>query len=249
MDRLSDLVRFYTLIDILTEHVGGARSLSQCDGYSGWPTRGVYFFFEPGELRSHSGRGSRVVRVGTHALTATSRANLWSRLSQHRGTKLTGGGNHRGSIFRLLVGAALQRRLLCQPSRTWGKQQDIRRAAQHLGSTVEQLRATELPIEIAVSQYIGSMPFVWLSVPDPPGPTSRRAVIERGAIALLSNGRDRQLDPPSPDWLGTWSDREQVRRSGLWNVRHVDGLYDPAFLDILEEAIRKLSSQPRPEQP
>jgi len=33
---------------------------------------------------------------------------LWARLSQHRGSAKSGGGNHRCSIFRLLVGRALE---------------------------------------------------------------------------------------------------------------------------------------------
>jgi hypothetical protein len=41
------------------------------------------------------------------------------------------------------------------------------------------------------------------------------------------------VDPPAPDWLGHYSDRERVRRSGLWNQNHVEEAYDPAFLDVL----------------
>jgi hypothetical protein len=67
----------------------------------------VYFFMEDGEERSHSGSGPRIVRVGTHALTEASRTQLWTRLSQHRGQEKAGGGNHRGSIFRLIVGTAI----------------------------------------------------------------------------------------------------------------------------------------------
>ena len=62
---------------------------------------------EDGECRSDSGDGLRVVRVGTHALTSSSRTTLWKRLSQHKGQKASGGGNHRGSIFRLLVGSTV----------------------------------------------------------------------------------------------------------------------------------------------
>ena len=50
--------------------------LSQCDARVHWPKRGVYFFFEQGEMRSNSAIKQRVVRVGTHALTATSRTNV-----------------------------------------------------------------------------------------------------------------------------------------------------------------------------
>ena len=102
--------RFYRALCNLEERVGGARRPAQCDGRSGWPERGVYFFFEDGESRSSSGAGPRVVRVGTHALKSGGGANLWSRLRGHRGDSKTGGGNHRGSIFRLLVGAALAER-------------------------------------------------------------------------------------------------------------------------------------------
>ncbi len=109
MDRLSDLIRFYALLDSLEAKLGGKRTLAVCNGRMSWPTRGIYFFFEPGEERHDSGDGLRVVRVGTHALTAKSRTTLWNRLSQHKGVEKTGGGNHRGSIFRLILGSALKR--------------------------------------------------------------------------------------------------------------------------------------------
>ena len=64
-------------------------------------------FFEESELRSDSGDGLRVVRIGIHALKRGSRKSLWNRLAQHRGIIKRGGGNHRGSIFRLLAGTAL----------------------------------------------------------------------------------------------------------------------------------------------
>jgi hypothetical protein len=81
------------------------------------------------------------------------------------------------------------------------------------------------------------MPFVWVSVEDEPGPSSVRRMIERNAIALLSNHDRLPLDPPSPDWLGHSSDRLLVRRSGLWNQRHVEEAHDPAFLEALEQTI------------
>ena len=41
-------------------------------------------------------------------------------------------------------------------------------------------------------------------------------------------------DRPSSKWLGLWCPRPDVRRSGLWNSRHTEVAYDPAFLDELE---------------
>ena len=107
-NRLADTRRFYELQGRLQNRVGGPRRLVECTGRMDWPRRGLYFFCEAGEERSGSGVGLRVVRIGTHGLTAGSRSTLWGRLSQHRGTS-RGSGNHRGSIFRLLVGIALAR--------------------------------------------------------------------------------------------------------------------------------------------
>ena len=107
--RLSDVKRFYEFLGILEGTVGGRRCLAECDGRMDWPRRGVYFFFEPGEARSTPGIGPRVVRVGTHGLKAGSKSTVWGRLRQHRGTTAgahAGGGNHRGSIFRLHMATA-----------------------------------------------------------------------------------------------------------------------------------------------
>lgn len=106
-ERQHDITAFYDLLDDLAARMGGARKLGECSGRMNWPERGVYFFFEPDEMH---GSRARVVRIGTHALTSSSRTTLWKRLSQHRGTVSPVGGNHRGSIFRLLVGEALMRR-------------------------------------------------------------------------------------------------------------------------------------------
>ena len=97
--RLDDLVRLYALLDRLKQRVGGMRTLAGPGSTRELPLRGVYFFFEPLEFRRDTGLGPRVVRVGTHGLGAGSRSTLRQRVEQHRG-RLSGGGNHRGSIFR-----------------------------------------------------------------------------------------------------------------------------------------------------
>lgn len=106
-ERREHLIRFYSILDRLDHKLGGAHTLAGCSGRMIWPQRGLYFFREPGESRSDTGEGPRIVRVGTHALKTGSGTNLWTRLGQHKGQLITGGGNHRGSIFRLIVGAAL----------------------------------------------------------------------------------------------------------------------------------------------
>ena len=227
--RLQDLQRFYGVLAVLEQKLGGTRRLRGCSGRMNWPRRGVYFFQEADEYRLDTGEGPRIVRVGTHALKSGSRTNIWTRLSQHRGQARSGGGNHRGSIFRLIVGTALiEKDGLNYPS--WGQGSSAPRA----------VREGEQSLERAVSVVIGDMPFLWLAIEDESGPDSLRGYIERNVIALLSNIGRPPFDPPSRNWLGHWCNRKRVRGSGLWNSNHVDEDYDPAFLDILERWVDQM---------
>jgi hypothetical protein len=226
MSRLDDVAQFYAIMGRLQERIGGHRLLSSCGGRLLWPQRGVYFFMEDGEERSHSGLGPRVVRVGTHALKAGSGTTLWKRLSQHKGQVKSGRGNHRGSIFRLIVGTALDadEASICP---TWGQ-----------GNSADRnVRTAEAALEERVSRVLGAMRFAWLAIDDEPGPASMRGYIERNAIALLSNYGKPTIDPPSPGWLGHKCNRERVRKSGLWNQNHVDEPYDPALLSTFERLV------------
>lgn len=224
-NRKDDLSLFYQLLDRLKQKTGGYLLLSACNSRMKWPSRGVYFFMEPGEIRTDTGSGLRIVRVGTHGLKHGSKSTLWQRLSQHRGTEISGGGNHRGSIFRLLVGTTLlDRHPECT---TWGK-----------GATTKgNIRLGEEPIEQDVSTIIRKMLFLCLEADDAPSPSSLRGTIEKNSIALLSNFQKTPLDPPSQGWMGQRCDRDKVRQSGLWNQNHVDEAYDPAFLHSLETLI------------
>lgn len=135
-----DLNRLYLLLDSLRERTGGYRYLKDCTARSGWPDRGVYFFFEEGEMRS-DGRSPRVVRVGTHAIDRRmGDTTLWRRVNEHKGTThdlWAGGGHHRLSVFRRHVGSALLNRkhqgypeLVVQ---TWGLGLTANMAAQRIG--------------------------------------------------------------------------------------------------------------------
>jgi hypothetical protein len=231
MSRRDDLNRLYGLLAELQRSLGGTRLLRDSAGRSGWPTRGVYFFFEPGELRE-DGRTPRVVRVGTHAVSTGSKTTLWQRLALHRG-RTAGGGNHRASVFRRHIGGAL---LATKPeefttaSASWSR----------LDTASRHSRPHERELEYAVSSYLGNLPFLWLAVDDPPGRSSLRHTIECNTVALLSNAHKPPIDPPSPAWLGRNATNPAIAESGLWNVDFVYDTHDPAALDVLEEQIRSL---------
>lgn len=224
--RLSDLKRFYKILDRLCEKSEGVRRLADCNGKMDWPQRGVYFFMEEGEIRTESGEGLRVVRIGTHALKAGSKSTLWGRLKQHKGQE-NGGGNHRGSIFRLIVGTSLIKRGEGNCA-SWDNGK---------GAASRDIRTGEQEMEKKVSDVIGNMPFLHLAIGDAPGPESDRGYIERNAIALLSNWEKSLLDPPSERWLGRDCQRERVRMSGLWNQNHVEESYEPQFLNRMETLV------------
>jgi hypothetical protein len=225
-NRADDLNHFYYLLDRLRKGLGGARVLGDCNGRMQWPERGVYFFFEPEEFRSSDPQIPRVVRVGTHAVSKNSQSTLWGRLITHRGTS-NGLGNHRGSIFRLHVGAAMIAKsngAINLP--TWGKGQDA----------PKEIREKESFLEREVSKYINRMSILWLSINDEPGPKSDRAYIERNVIGLLS-GLENPIDLASSKWLGNWSPHPSIQKSGIWNVEHVSFEYEPEFLVMLSNYI------------
>jgi hypothetical protein len=115
-----------------------------------WTGRGGAYtsFSRWGEARSDTGDGMRVVRVGTDALKPNAGATLWGRLRQHRGSLKTGGGNHRASIFRLLVGTAI--------GRIWGDNSPITWGVG--GSASEAARTMHCRFSIATSHVTGLTP-------------------------------------------------------------------------------------------
>ena len=78
------------------------------------------------------------------------------------------------------------------------------------------------------------MPFLWLGVPG----RADGGHLQQNSIALLScisGGPDQ----PGASWLGRHAQRAEIRASGLWNVQHVSGHHDPAFLRRLDQLVNQ----------
>ena len=116
---------------------------------------------------------------------------------------------------------------------TWGS---------YHGRVPREIREREQPLETAVSNVIGEMPFLWLAIGDEAGPASLRGYIAQNSIALLSNLGKQPIDSPSRWWLGHHCDREKVRAAGLWKSNHGGERYDPAFLDTLAGLVEHAES-------
>jgi hypothetical protein len=188
---------------------------------SDMPESGVYIFFDERERRLKNRNEMRVVRVGTHGVAAGSRASLRNRIRTHFGT-VAGEGNHRSSIFRLHTGRSLINAELQAQVDSWGD-----------ASATKNALKNERALEQAVSRYLGELFVLLIAVPGLSDKSNDRAYLEQNLIALLSN-RCKPLDPPSCEWLGLHSEKREIRKSGLWNVNHVEQPFDRNFLEVLD---------------
>ena len=134
----------------------------------------------------------------------------------------------------MLIGDALMARDPRIEISTWGDK----------SSASRNVRDLERPLECKVSTRIGDMGVLFLAIEDAPGPSSVRGFVERNSIALLSGYAEDPIDAPSADWLGRKSNRDRVKRSGLWNNNHVDENVHPQFLDVMGGLVRGVTTSP-----
>ena len=182
------------------------------------PEQGVYFFFDPEEETRFSKVLGRLVRIGTHGVSESSRATLRDRLRTHLGT-VDGYGNHRSSVFRLHVGEAIIRRDgLRKRFPQWGSGQN----------SSPLVREREGPLEKLVSTAISKLHVAIVEVADRAMKTSARAVVETSTIALFTEDY-QPVEFSGPHWLGRHSAHDLISKTGLWNLRDVGSKAD---LDI-----------------
>jgi len=192
------------------------------------PNQGVYFFFDKNETREKS-NDLRVVRVGTHAAQAKSKATIKERLSQHKGPENLF-GRHRASVFRELVGYALINKDN-HPQNKWGIRED------------KSMLKSEKVLEKNVSLYLRDLSFTILEIEGEASKYNDRAYMERNSIALLSNYNRLAIDPSSANWLGRFTKKDKIIKSGLWNSNYVDITnVDDEYFDKMQHYIIKMKT-------
>ncbi|GAA4074913.1 hypothetical protein GCM10022389_20680 [Flavobacterium cheonanense] len=205
MNRKEQIDEFYELIEKLP-----IRYLKDVKN-SDLPEKGVYFFFEDGENRTNLNQ-KRVVRIGTHAVQANSKATLYKRLKQHSGPN-HGYGRHRMSVQRELIGYSIRNKEYSGEYNEWGIRNE---------KSNKIILIQEKKLEKEVSDYILNMPFIVLKVEGDSSKDNLRAYIESNSIKLLSNYCKTPVDPPSENWLGLYCDNNKVIKSGLWNRKEIE---------------------------
>jgi CRISPR/Cas system-associated endoribonuclease Cas2 len=165
------------------------------------PENGIYILFEKREF-AHS--TNRIVRIGTH----TGHNQLRSRLFQHFLKE-----NKDRSIFRKNIGRALLNRDKDSFLEKWELDLTTRNAKDRHSDSVDFDKQKE--IEKRVTKFIqDNFSFVVFQIDD----KDKRLYFESRIISIVSLCEECK---PSENWLGNYSPKEKIRKSGLWIVNEL----------------------------
>ncbi len=169
--------------------------------YKEIPENGIYVLFEKNE-KAHN--KDRIVRVGTH----TGQNQLKSRLRQHFINK-----NKDRSIFRKNIGRALLNKSKNPYLDIWEIDLTTKKARENFSHLVDKEKQEK--IENQVSSYIQNN-FSFIIIPE--NNKERRLDIEKKLISTISLCKECF---PSKKWLGRFSSKQKIRKSGLWLVNEL----------------------------
>lgn len=165
------------------------------------PRSGIYVLFERGQ-QAHGVR--RIVRIGTH----TGDNQLRSRLRQHFLLE-----NKDRSIFRKNIGRALLNKRDDPFLEHWNFDLTPRKNREKYGHLVDF--DYQQQIEKEVSAYIQqNLSFAVFEVPE----KDDRLHLESRLISTISLCEGCGA---SPGWLGSYSPKRKIRKSGLWQVQEL----------------------------
>ena len=165
------------------------------------PLNGIYILFEKGETAHNN---DRIVRIGTH----TGRNQLQSRLFQHFLNE-----NKDRSIFRKNIGRAILSKNKNPFLEYWELDLTTRKARENFAGSIDLKKQEE--IEKEVSKFIqNNFTFIVIPLED----KEKRLEIESELISTISSCKECR---PSKDWLGNFSPKEKIKKSGLWLVNEL----------------------------
>jgi len=165
------------------------------------PLNGIYILFEKGEIAHNT---KRVVRIGTH----TGKDQLPSRLFQHFVNE-----NKDRSIFRKNIGRAILNKAKDDFIEQWELDLTTKKSRDDFKNKVDFEKQKE--IEKKVSEYIqNNFSFAVFEIND----KAKRLELESKIISSISLCKDCK---PSKNWLGLFSPKEKIRKSGLWLVNEL----------------------------
>lgn len=165
------------------------------------PLNGIYILFQKGE-RAHG--FDRIVRIGTH----TGKDQLRSRLWQHFVNE-----NKDRSIFRKNIGRALLNKDTDPFLSKWELDLTSKENKDKYIKDVDMKK--QKLVEKQVTKYLQeNFTFVVFEVPD----KDERLALESKIISTVSSCNDCKA---SIDWLGNYSPKDKIRKSGLWLVNEL----------------------------
>lgn len=166
------------------------------------PLNGVYILFEKGEFAHNA---NRIVRIGTH----TGNNQLRSRLLQHFVKE-----NKDRSIFRKNIGRALLNKDKDSFLEKWELDLTPRKSRESHSGSIDFAKQKE--VEKKVTQHIrDNFSFVVFEVEN----KEKRLALESKMISTISLCKECK---PSNNWLGLFSPKEKIRKSGLWLVNELN---------------------------
>lgn len=187
------------------------------------PSNGIYILFEKGERH---GNYDRIVRVGTH----TGNNQLRSRLKQHFIKE-----NKNRSIFRKNIGRCFLNKENNPYLSLW--EFDITSK----GEKEKNLKLLDLDFEREMEKKISSyiqtnFTFCTFQI----DPKEERLFWERKITSTLARAADIEI---SKSWLGNYSPKDKIKKSGLWQVNE---LYHDCLTDSEIERLKYLIIHPEP---
>lgn len=165
------------------------------------PENGIYILFEKGETGHNT---NRIVRIGTH----TGNNQLRSRLRQHFLTS-----NKDRSIFRKNIGRCFLNKVDDPYLPTWELDMTTKVARDTHGESIDAKKQKDIEKQIS-GHMRKNFFFAVIQVDD----KDERLTLESKMISTISLCKECI---PSKKWLGLFSPKEKIRKSGLWLVNEL----------------------------